>query len=806
MGTAGLMVHGRFRLLAVLIVGAGCSKPSQTAEEIFTKAQTAFDEERYDQALSLIPSEAVLRELRSSQPLLARFKLLRAETLALQPDSGPGLALLAVPFANGVAPELDRKRRRSLGYGRCRTARTAEERQAGLAILDAVLAEVPALSAESGNIELRRGACLRAIGQFPQAESSLRNAVAAARASKDALLEAKSLSSLANICAIREHFDEAATYMREALRVAERLGAAGQNVTRRGIDSLGWHQYELGDYEQALVTLGKLQPKNDRERVVTENNRARTMLAMDDLAGAEAHYEKALLAARRQSGADASDEVAVMQGLAMLSYRRGKWFEAARWNRSARNLIEKLHRPDMEQVGLLTDARIRLAQGDAAGAEPLLRRLLADTGISGQVRWTAHTELARLLAGQGRTAQAEAEFQKAMRVVEEAQAILAAAEDRISFLSGRMDVYRETLQFLLLQNRPDDALRVAERSRARTLQDKTARRQPRKGATVLFYWLDEPESHLWVVGPTNSPSHFRLPGAKELQDLIERHNQFLLRARNPLTDGGQEARQLYEILVKPASQLLTGRRVLISPDAALHALNFETLIAPGPDHYWLEDLEISVVPGLNTPAPAARTPSNQMLLAGDAVNSEPGYTRLRHAGEELDRIGAQFGTTPLKKESATPQSVRAELAKRPAYVHFAAHAQANRLRPLESAILLSPDAGGYKLYARDVAATPMPARLVTLSACTAAGAKAFRGEGLVGFAWAFLGAGSENVVASLWEVDDASTPQLMAQMYRQLQLGKTPGEALREAKLALLRSGTALQKPYFWGAFLHFQQ
>jgi CHAT domain-containing protein len=100
----------------------------------------------------------------------------------------------------------------------------------------------------------------------------------------------------------------------------------------------------------------------------------------------------------------------------------------------------------------------------------------------------------------------------------------------------------------------------------------------------------------------------------------------------------------------------------------------------------------------------------------------------------------------------------------------------------------------------------MKARLVTLSACSAAGAKAFRGEGLVGFAWAFLGAGAENVVASLWEVDDASTPQLMAQMYRQLRLGRTPPEALREAKLALLRSGTALEKPYFWGAFLHFQQ
>jgi CHAT domain-containing protein len=140
-----------------------------------------------------------------------------------------------------------------------------------------------------------------------------------------------------------------------------------------------------------------------------------------------------------------------------------------------------------------------------------------------------------------------------------------------------------------------------------------------------------------------------------------------------------------------------------------------------------------------------------------------------------------------------------------AYVHFAAHATASRLRPLESAIILSDDGTSYRLYAGDVAKLRTGARVVTLSACQAAGAKAYRGEGLVGFAWAFLGAGAENVIATLWPVDDASTPRLMEQTYRQMQLGHPPGDALREAKLAFLRSGTALRKPFYWAAFLHFQ-
>ncbi|MBI2684758.1 MAG: CHAT domain-containing protein [Acidobacteria bacterium] len=793
-------------LAALLVLHTSCSKTAQTAEEIFAKAETTADDERYEDALALIPTEALLEEMKVAPGLRDRFLVLRGEMLAQRKDGAEGLALLAAPLRNGADRELDRHRRRSWGLAMCRTARTAADRESGVAVLDAVLAESPPLSAEAGKVQLRRGACLRAMAQFSRAEEAYLSALQAAKASRDRLLEAQVLSSLGSLCASLERFDEASVYTKDALRAAANAGAAGRHVTRRALDNLGWHQLELGDYERAMDTLRQFQPQHERERVVNETNQARTLLAMDDAEGAEQHFEKALAAARSGTNSDASQQVAVMQGLSMVSYRRGKWFDAARWNRQAMELAQKLKQTDMERAGNLIDARIRISQGDPAGAEPILRKLLADRDLPRGAQWTAHVELARVQAGRGKNAQAEAEFEKAMRLVEEAQSTLTAAEDRISYFSSGIEVYRQALQFLLKDNRAVDALAVAERSRARTMQDNSVRRA-RRGATVLFYWLDEPASHLWVVAPKSAPVYFRLPGAKEIQDLVERHNQFLLRARNPLTEGGQEARQLFEILVKPALRHLSGRRVFLSPDGGLHALNFETLVATGPpDHYWLEDAEISVVPGLTGSSNGTRPKSKRMLAAGDAVDTEAGYGRLRHAGEELDRIGAQFGVTPLRREAATPRAVKAALGEDPVYVHFAAHAAANRLRPLESAILLSPDGASHKLYAREVAKIPMRVQLVTLSACTAAGAKAFRGEGLVGFAWAFLGAGAENVVASLWEVDDASTPQLMEQMYRQLQLGRTPGEALREAKLAFLRSGTALQKPYFWGAFLHFQQ
>ncbi len=794
---------GYWLVVALLALG-GCGKSPQTPEEIYAQAKAAEADEQWEKALALVPSEASLEEMRTAPELRARFRLMRAEMMALRRDNAAGLAMLEVPIGGSSDPAVNRQRRRSLGYGRCRGGRSAEERQAGLQILETVLAEAPALSAEAGNIELRRGACLRAMGEFEPAAKAFQSALRAAKASKDALLEAQALSSLGALMAGEERFDEAAAATREAIRVAARVGNPGRHLTRRAIDNLGWYLYELGDYERAMETFRQFQAVHTAEVVVNENNQARTLLALDDLEGAESHYGKALTAARSDTTVEASQQASVMQGLAALAYRRGKWLEAAKWNREAMGVIAKLRQPNLARIGRLTDARIRLAQGDMAGAEALLRPLLADAESSPQIRWSARTQLGVILSKTGRTAAAETEFQEAMRLVEKGSRTLSEAEDRIAFFSGRIGVYRAAIEFLLGQNRTGDALQVADRARSRSLRNGTARRVRRQG-TILFYWLDEPASHLWVAGPAGPATYIRLPGAREIQNLVERHNQFLLRARNPLTEGGEEARKLYEILVKPAAAQLRGHKVFVSPDGGLHALNFETLIAPAPDRYWVEDVEIAVVPGLLGPAGESGKRGEGVLLAGDALPGEGGLAPLRHAGDELNQIGGQFHTTPMRGAAATAARVLAELGKNPTYVHLAAHAVANRLRPLDSSILFSPDEKGQRVYARDVAGIPMRPRLVTLSACTAAGARSYRGEGLVGFAWAFLGAGAENVVASLWEVDDASTPRLMDQMYRQIRMGRQPGEALRQAKLELLAMDNALRKPFFWGAFLQFQ-
>ncbi len=98
-------------------------------------------------------------------------------------------------------------------------------------------------------------------------------------------------------------------------------------------------------------------------------------------------------------------------------------------------------------------------------------------------------------------------------------------------------------------------------------------------------------------------------------------------------------------------------------------------------------------------------------------------------------------------------------------------------------------------------ALPLHAELVTVSACRSAGERTYSGEGLVGFAWAFLRGGARRVIAGLWDVDDKSTAELMDGLYERLAAGEPAGKALRAAKLTLLHRGGATSQPYYWAPF-----
>ena len=73
---------------------------------------------------------------------------------------------------------------------------------------------------------------------------------------------------------------------------------------------------------------------------------------------------------------------------------------------------------------------------------------------------------------------------------------------------------------------------------------------------------------------------------------------------------------------------------------------------------------------------------------------------------------------------------------------------------------------------------------------------------MMGLVRAFFYAGARSVCVSLWPVADASTATLMQHFYQHLLTGTDKAEALRQAKLEMLRAGGPWAHPYHWAPFV----
>ncbi len=197
------------------------------------------------------------------------------------------------------------------------------------------------------------------------------------------------------------------------------------------------------------------------------------------------------------------------------------------------------------------------------------------------------------------------------------------------------------------------------------------------------------------------------------------------------------------------------------------------------------------------------------LRSFDLRNQRGGFSRLPFSRDEADAIIALAKQTSFLKatdfQATRAIATNGQLA-RFRIVHFATHGLLNSERPELSGLVLSlvdehgrPQDGFLRLH--EIYNLNLRADLIVLSACQTALGKQIRGEGLVGLTRGFMYAGAERVVASLWQVDDLATAELMKRFYRaMLKEGKQASEALRLAQLEMLKQ-KRWSAPYFWAAF-----
>jgi CHAT domain-containing protein len=112
--------------------------------------------------------------------------------------------------------------------------------------------------------------------------------------------------------------------------------------------------------------------------------------------------------------------------------------------------------------------------------------------------------------------------------------------------------------------------------------------------------------------------------------------------------------------------------------------------------------------------------------------------------------------------------------------------------PSDDGILTALEASGLNLWGT---------KLVTLSACDTGVGEVRNGEGVYGLRRAFVLAGAETLVMSLWPVSDYMTREMMTAYYTGLRAGLGRGDALRRAKLAMLKR-QGRQHPFYWASFI----
>ncbi|MGZ5247999.1 MAG: CHAT domain-containing protein, partial [Flavitalea sp.] len=98
------------------------------------------------------------------------------------------------------------------------------------------------------------------------------------------------------------------------------------------------------------------------------------------------------------------------------------------------------------------------------------------------------------------------------------------------------------------------------------------------------------------------------------------------------------------------------------------------------------------------------------------------------------------------------------------------------------------------------------AELVILSACETGSGNISSGEGLLSLSRAFLYAGSDGIISTLWKSEDQLTAFLMQRLHYHLNRQKPPEKALQLAKIDLLREKNISSKyktPNYWSNFIY---
>jgi tetratricopeptide (TPR) repeat protein len=665
----------------------------------------------------------------------------------------------------------------------------------------------------------------------------LDEALARAREVGDAALVAGVLFKVA----VRHRQNGRYSDARDALaEVVERLRPDGN--TRRLRVAL----YSTSDASRTLGRLDEaargfrevldLARADDDPAYIVSSRIALGVVALDagDAARAGPILDEAAKAAARAGDSELEVHAHVLAGLALL--RSGRLAEARR------RLEESLDRAralsdDLELRALIYLADSERLASEHADAELRYRRAiqLAVELEMPEERWEALVGLAALHRARGEFDAAVREAGRAEALVEDLRGNVTGFGERTHFLQTRSEVYQILASSLAARRNGDlsEVFAVVERAHSRALREALESASAASPGTtprldevqrrlapddlLVEYLLGEEHSLVLVVDRESASLHDLAP-RPELDRLVVAYRDVLAR---PLTsvdaridpEGdfrrlGAIGHELFrELLGDVAHRLPEVGRLIIVPDRQLHRLPFEALLlepiaAETPIRFLGGHLSIQYVPSAAFIAAASpRETGRVAVVAADTGADSLALAPLRHAAAEMEGVAAAYPEDRrvlLRGADATLGRLR-EVGDVDV-LHIAAHTTLQGGSGPRIVLGAGTGENSATIDVDGIASLAPSPRLVVLSMCESAEGELVGGEGILGLVRAFTLAGSRQVVASLWKVDDAESALLMSRFHRALGSGQPTSAALLTARRHALDEG--FRHPFTWSGFV----
>jgi CHAT domain-containing protein/tetratricopeptide (TPR) repeat protein len=344
--------------------------------------------------------------------------------------------------------------------------------------------------------------------------------------------------------------------------------------------------------------------------------------------------------------------------------------------------------------------------------------------------------------------------------------------------------------------------------------------------SVLKFDVTDERCYLFIIGRGDNakPQLQVLTLEISRAELANRVAAFRESLANRSLDWQKPARELYNLIFRPAEALLEAGRLVIAPDGPLWELPFRTLL-DDQKRAVAERVAISVTPSLSTLLQQAErkpeTASDKLVVFANPAVAPKGNTlaeattsllhttwaplpQMERQARVLEQLYPRGKVRAFIGEAAREQTAKRELPDA-GTIEFATHGVLNDRSPLYSYLLLSqrdlaPNEDGL-LEARELLRMQLRARLAILCGCETARGQLGAGEGMVGLSWALLVAGCPSIIVSQWKVDEAATTPLMLALHKELLAGTPRAEALRRAMLEL-RKDERYRHPFYWAPFM----